>query len=87
MSSHNRRHPRSACQITGKVTFDNESEEHIIRDGVDVMMQDLHTIAVEQSSHGAIMVSKQVSVTTEEYGDSFRHAETSIQYLLLDMSL
>jgi hypothetical protein len=56
------------------MTFDNESEEHIIRDGVDVKMQDLHTATGKPPSHGAIVVSKQVSVTTEEYGNSFRPA-------------
>ena len=53
------------------MTFDNESEERIMKDGMDVMMQHLHTRTDVQRPQGTIVISKEVSVTTEER--SFYH--------------
>lgn len=74
-SKHTRKGPRSACHVSANLTFDNESEEHIVEvKGDGVKMQYLHSVAGAQQPGGAIIVSKQVSVTTEEYGNSYRHA-------------
>ncbi|KAG9203139.1 hypothetical protein G6514_003662 [Epicoccum nigrum] len=70
-SSQAKRTPRTRTSITANMTFDNESEERIMKDGMDVRMQDLHTGIDVQRPQGTIVVSKQVSVTTEER--SFYH--------------
>lgn len=67
-SSHNRP-GRSAGHNTADMTFDNESEEHIVKKANDVKMQPLHAAAGAQGPQNAIVVSKQVTVTTEEFGN------------------
>lgn len=67
-SSHARKSPRTGTVITANMTYDNESEERIVEEGMDVRMQDLNTKSDTQRPQGAIVVSKEVSVTTEEYG-------------------
>lgn len=49
------------------MTFDNESEEHIFRVH-DVKMQNLQSPIESQQTQAGIIVSKQVSVTTEPFG-------------------
>ena len=75
-SSHARKTPRNGTLITGGLTFDNESEERIVKESSDVKMQHLKITAGIQRPQGAIVVSKQVSVTAEEFGDGsgFRQA-------------
>ncbi|KAJ8117660.1 hypothetical protein OPT61_g1197 [Boeremia exigua] len=68
-SSHARRTPRSGTLITANTTFDNGSEERIVADSSDVKMQHLKTTSGTHKPQGAIIVSKQVSVTTEEVGN------------------
>lgn len=65
-SSHAKRTPRTGTIITANMSFDNESEERIVKENGDMRMQDLDTKAEAQRAQGAIVVSKQVSVTTEE---------------------
>lgn len=67
-SSHARGTPRNGTLISGNLTFDNETQEHIIRETIDVKMQHLKTTNGPQEPQGVIIVSKQVSVTTEEFG-------------------
>ncbi|KAF9697715.1 hypothetical protein EKO04_004516 [Ascochyta lentis] len=67
-SSHTRRGPQSACHISANMTFDNESEEHIIKERNDVKMHHLDTTSGTQRSQTAIVVSKQITVTTENFG-------------------
>lgn len=67
-SSHARKTTRNSTMISANMTFDNESEERIIKDGSDVKMQHLVATSDTQRRQGAILVSKQVSVTTEEFG-------------------
>lgn len=52
------------------MTFDNESEEYIVKPGDDLKMQPLQTSGGTQKSLNRkdIMVQTQVSVTTEEAG-------------------
>ena len=70
-SSQAKRTPRTRTSTTANMTFDNESEERIMKNGMDVMMQDLHTRTDVQRPQGTIVISKEVSVTTEER--SFYH--------------
>lgn len=73
-SSHNRS-GRSACQVTADTAFDNDSEEHIIKGVNDVKLRHLQTTPNTQQSQNAIVVSKQVTITTEDY-DSERSRES-----------
>lgn len=57
------------------MTFDNESEEHIVKGDGSVKMQNFNTTGGMQRPPNAIVVSKQVSVTTEGFG-SDRSAES-----------
>ena len=66
-SSHVKETPRNGILISANLTFDNESEERIIEECTDVKMQDLNNTTGSQRPQGAIIVSKQVSVTTEEF--------------------
>lgn len=66
ISNRSRQGPHSAHHISANMTFDNESEERIIK-GNDVKMQDMD-VANRTKSPNAIVVSKQVSVTTEDRG-------------------
>ncbi|KAH7382760.1 hypothetical protein DE146DRAFT_669791 [Phaeosphaeria sp. MPI-PUGE-AT-0046c] len=54
--------------VTANMTYDNESEEHIVKETNIVKMQDLHPVRDTQRSPNGIVVSRQVSVTTEKYG-------------------
>ncbi|CAO2650809.1 Nn.00g091060.m01.CDS01 [Neocucurbitaria sp. VM-36] len=65
-SSRSRQGPHSSSHITANMTFDNESQEHIVKGNGDVKLQHVHN---------NIVVSKQVSVTTEDY-NSERSAES-----------
>lgn len=56
--SRNRKDIHSAHHITENMTFDNESEERIVKGNGDMKLQDMDP--------NSIVVSKQVSVTTEE---------------------
>ncbi|KAJ4985320.1 hypothetical protein SVAN01_09171 [Stagonosporopsis vannaccii] len=67
-SSHARKTPRNGTLISANMTFSNESEERIIKEN-GVKMQHLNATSGTQGAQGAIVVSKQVSVTTEEFGD------------------
>lgn len=66
-SSHARKTPRNGTLVSASMTFGNESEERIIKEN-GVRMQHLNATSGTQGSQGAIVVSKQVSVTTEELG-------------------
>lgn len=66
-SSHANKTPRNGTRISANMTFDNESEERIFKDN-EVKMQHLHSPTEPQRSQGAIVVSRQISVTTEEFG-------------------
>ncbi|KAF2622925.1 hypothetical protein BU25DRAFT_451779 [Macroventuria anomochaeta] len=68
-SSHARKTPRNGTLITANMTFDNESEERIVKESSDIKMQHLNSPAGTQRPQGAIVVSKQVSVTSEELGN------------------
>lgn len=72
-SSHANKTPRSGTRISTNMTFDNESEERIFQDN-EVKMQALHSPTESQRPQGGIIVSRQVSVTTESFGkdDTFR---------------
>jgi hypothetical protein len=69
-SSRNR---QSAHHVTANMTFDNESEENILKGDGDVKMQHINTAGVIQQSPNSIVVSKQISITTEDC-DSERSA-------------
>lgn len=71
-SSRNRQGPSSVSNITANMTFDNDSEEHIVKGDDDMKM---HHIGSTQRPSNAIVVSKQVSVTTEDR-NSERSAES-----------
>jgi hypothetical protein len=75
VSSQGRRGPESSRHITANMTFDNESGEHIVKGDDDVRMQVLHTTGVATHPLNTIVVSKQVSVTTED-ASSERSAES-----------
>lgn len=64
----NRMGSQNASRITGTMTMDNESEEHIVKDGGDVEMHYLHSGSMRRAPN-TIVVSKQVSVTSEERDD------------------
>jgi hypothetical protein len=51
------------------MTYDNESEEHIVKSKEDVMLKNMQASRQLQPSPNAneIMVSQHISVTTEEY--------------------
>ncbi|CAG5174536.1 uncharacterized protein ALTATR162_LOCUS7809 [Alternaria atra] len=57
--------PHSTHHISGSLTFDNESEEHIVR-GEDMKMHHLQGAAGQQQGKNVIVVSNQVSVTSED---------------------
>ncbi|KAH6629016.1 hypothetical protein C7974DRAFT_375909 [Boeremia exigua] len=67
-SSHARKASRNGTLITANATYDNGSEERIVKEH-DVRMQYLNTTSGSHKTPGAIVVSKQVSVTTEEFGN------------------
>jgi hypothetical protein len=56
------RQAQSASHISANMTFDNESEEHIVKGEEVVRMAGLHP------GRANIVVQKQVSVTTEDRG-------------------
>ena len=64
-SSHANKTPRSGTRISANMTFDNESEERMFK-ADDVRMQ--HLQSPTQQHQAGIIVSKQVSVTTEPFG-------------------
>jgi hypothetical protein len=68
-SSRNRQGPRSVSRVTANGTFDNGSEEHIVKGDGDVKMQEIQTQDDTQRLDNAIVVSKQVRITTEERGN------------------
>jgi hypothetical protein len=70
-NSSRNRNPHSAHHISANMTF-NESEERIVKGDGDVKMQDLHANGTPHPN--AIMVSKKVSVTTED-----RTSERSVE--------
>jgi hypothetical protein len=63
-NSSRNRNPHSAHHISANMTF-NESEERIVKGDGDVKLQDLQANHVVQNPN-TIMVSKKVSVTTED---------------------
>lgn len=65
-SNHAKKTPRSRSRISTNTIFDNESEECIFQDH-EVKMQHIHSPTNSQRPQGAIVVSKQVSVTTEAF--------------------
>lgn len=65
-SSSNRNGSQKPRHATSSLTFDNESEEHIFKGNGDVELQPLPGAGGTQRSPHSIVVSKQVSVTTEE---------------------
>lgn len=67
-SASNRSKPGQSRDASRNMTFDNESEEHIVNSGSDVKMQPLQTSRGTQKSlkTNDIMVSTHVSVTTED---------------------
>lgn len=75
-SKSSRQGVRSVSRITANMTFDNESEERIISAVEHVKLQNLHSH--EKTLSNAIMLSGEVSVTTQELdselnASSFRH--------------
>jgi hypothetical protein len=70
-NSSRNRNPHSAHHISANMTF-NESEERIVKGDGDVKMQDLHANGTPHPN--TIMVSKKVSVTTED-----RTSERSVE--------
>lgn len=62
----NRKGQLSACHVTANMSFDNESEEHIVKGKNGIRMQALNAVGGTQQSLQAIVVSKQVSITTED---------------------
>jgi hypothetical protein len=63
-SKGSRQGPHSAHHISANMTFDNESEERIMKGNGDMKMQDMEAVNRARSPN-AIVVSKQISVTTE----------------------
>lgn len=68
---------RTVSRITANITFDNESEECIILGSQDIKLQSL--CSHEKTSSNAIMVLKEVSVTTQKVNgetsaESVRHS-------------
>jgi hypothetical protein len=53
-------------RISANRTFDNESEEYIVKGQDDMEMQYMQTTDDPRRSPNGIVVSKQISVTTEE---------------------
>ena len=74
-SSRSRQGPHTSSHITANMTFDNESEEHIVKGNGDMKMQHMHSTGGTQRALNTIVVSKQVRVTTEDY-NSERSAES-----------
>jgi hypothetical protein len=64
-SKQTRSAPHSTHHISGSLTFDNESEEHIVR-GEDMKMHHLQGAVGQQQGKNVIVVSNQVSVTSED---------------------
>ena len=65
--------PRSSPHVSaGMTAFENESEERIVKGNGDVKMQDLHGggdgggAQLRHQGKASIVVSKQVSVTSED---------------------
>ncbi|CAI6336694.1 unnamed protein product [Periconia digitata] len=58
---------RSANPITANITFDNDSEEHIVKGDEDVKMRNLKSSRSGHSTPNAIVVSQQITVTSEDY--------------------
>jgi hypothetical protein len=75
VSSQGRRGPESSRRITASMTFDNESGEHIVKGNEDVRMHTLSPTGGTTHPMNTIVVSKQISVTTED-GSSERSAES-----------
>ncbi|KAH3915753.1 hypothetical protein HBH56_079100 [Parastagonospora nodorum] len=65
-SSRVRPGPRSVSHITTNMTFDNGSEGKMMNGSDDVKMQNLCSHGATTHAANAILVSKQVSVTTEK---------------------
>lgn len=67
VSSHNRAGLHS--RVTGNMTHDNESEEHIVKDKDNIHLQHMQSSRAKQPSPNAneIMVSQRISVTTEKF--------------------
>lgn len=66
-SSHNRGGLQS--RVTGNNTYDNESEEHIVKAKDNIQMQNMQASRAKQPSPNVneIMVSQHISVTTEKF--------------------
>jgi hypothetical protein len=64
-SKQSRSAPHNARHISASLTFDNESEEHIVK-GDDVNLQHLQCAASQQQGKNVIVVSNQVSITSED---------------------
>jgi hypothetical protein len=66
-SNRSRPDPQS-CDVSRNMTFDNESEEHIVKSGAEINMQPLQTSGGRQRLLNGknIVVQTHVSVTTED---------------------
>jgi hypothetical protein len=66
-SNRSRPDPQS-CDVSRNMTFDNESEEHIVKSGAEIKMQPLQTSGGRQRLLNGknIVVQTHVSVTTED---------------------
>jgi hypothetical protein len=56
---------QSACHVSVNRTFDNESEENIVKGSNGVKLRHMNAIGGARQSLSGIVVLKQVSVTTE----------------------
>lgn len=68
-SASNRSRPDpQCCEVSRNMTFDNESEEHIVKSGPEIKMQPLQTSGGRQRLLNGkdIVVQTHVSVTTED---------------------
>jgi hypothetical protein len=65
-SSRNRQAPQSARRITTNMTLGNESEEHSVNGKDDVRLKNMYAAGGRQHLLNAIVVSKQVSIMTED---------------------
>ena len=64
-SKQSRSAPHSGRRISASLTFDNESKEHIVKGG-DMNLQHMRGAASEQQGKNVIVVSNQVSITSED---------------------
>jgi hypothetical protein len=74
-SSRNRQGSQGVRSSTIKMTLDNESEEHIVKGNDNIRMQNMRTADGRQPLANAIVVSKQISITTADCS-SERSAES-----------